>query len=86
LEQQSSPQKLNACFANNPESISWNEINHALSEKSQKSTEIKFAADQTGIAVGPAEQRLLWLQFKAPTTTSVTDEQRIEVIINAEFP
>lgn len=77
---------LNACFANNPESISWNEINHALSEEPQKSTEIKFAADQAGIAVSPAEQRLLWLQFKAPTTTSVTEEQRIEVIINAEFP
>ncbi|MFH1777383.1 MAG: carboxypeptidase-like regulatory domain-containing protein [Candidatus Omnitrophota bacterium] len=77
---------LNACFASNPDIIIWNEPSHALTTEPQRATQTKFAADQTGADIAPNEQRTLWLQFKAPTRTSVITEQDIEVIINAELP
>ncbi|MFH2138357.1 MAG: carboxypeptidase-like regulatory domain-containing protein [Candidatus Omnitrophota bacterium] len=77
---------LNASFAENPLTINWNEANHALSTEAQKATNTKFAADQTGVNVAPNEERTLWLQFKAPTSTTITQQQEIEVIINTQAP
>lgn len=77
---------LNAAFSDNPANITWNEANYALSTIAQKATNTKFAGDRTGVNVEPNAARKLWLQFKAPTATSITDEQAIQVIINAEAP
>lgn len=77
---------LNAAFSAQSENIIWKETNHALSTAPVSSTSSKFAAEQTGVNAAPNEKRTLWLQFKAPSLTSATDEQNIEVIINAEVP
>lgn len=76
---------LNAAFSQNPENIFWDETAQALSTVPVYCTDIKFAGDQTGVGVQPGEQRSLWLQFKAPASTSITTEQEVKVIITAEY-
>lgn len=77
---------LNAAFSEGIEDVNWSEANHALSTVPVRSTSTKFAGNQTGVNVAPSEEGTLWLQFKAPTATSITTEQDIEVIISAELP
>jgi len=77
---------LNASFASASSAISWNENRHALSVNARPSTDILFASDQTGVNVPVSEERKLYLQFKAPSSTSMTKEQEIKVIINAQLP
>lgn len=77
---------LNACFSSSLDIIIWDETKHALSELAQTATESKFAQDQNGVNVASQEERLLWLQFKAPTSTVLSEEQCIELIINTEIP
>jgi flagellar hook assembly protein FlgD len=76
---------LNAAFDSDG-LLTWDETNHALSTEPVRASLSKFASDQTGIDVEPGQQRTLWLQFKAPTATSIDTEQNIEVIITAELP
>lgn len=75
---------LNSAFSSRPDSIVWNETNHALLILPVTATSAQFAGDLTGTNVASGEKRPVWLQFKAPKTTSVTKEQDIEVIINAQ--
>ncbi|MBU0479255.1 hypothetical protein KKC91_11910 [bacterium] len=77
---------LNAAFSEQLGNIFWKEENHALSTGPVICSETKFAGDETGVGVSPGEERTLWLQFKAPTATSVTIEQDIEVVVNAQVP
>jgi len=77
---------LNVCFSSEIETISWNDENHSLLEILQRCSEIKFAGDQNGVDIIPGQQRTLWMQFKAPLSTIIENEQVIEVIINAEMP
>lgn len=77
---------MNACFASDVGLINWDAQEHALSESVQRCTDSKFAADQSGVNITPGQVRLLWLQFIAPASSSVSGEQKIEVIINAEMP
>lgn len=77
---------LNAAFSSDANNIVWNETNHALSTIATLCSTTKFAGNQTGVEVAPGEQRNLWLQFKAPDSTTVDGEQEIKVIINAEMP
>jgi hypothetical protein len=77
---------LNAKFADNAALVDWSEANHALSTSAVRASVTQFAGGQTGVDVAPNETRLLWLQFKAPSSTAIFTEQNIEVIINAELP
>lgn len=77
---------LNAAFASSSKKIQWDETVHALSTSPVVCTETKFAGDQTGVNVVTDDARTLWLQFKAPTQTTIETQQSIEVIINAEQP
>ncbi len=77
---------LNACFSSDISSILWNDQSHSLLETLQRCSEIKFAGDQNGVNILPGGQRTLWMQFKAPLSTVLRDEQVVEVIINAEIP
>ncbi len=75
---------LDAAFSTKPGNIKWSEANHALSIVPVKATSVKFAGDLTGVNASQEEKRPIWLQFKAPKITSVTKEQDIEVIVNAQ--
>ena len=77
---------LDAAFSQDKSAIIWDEGRHALSMAPTACSETKFAGDQTGVNVAPAEARTLWLQFKAPAQSSVASEQNIEVIITAQTP
>lgn len=43
-------------------------------------------AGATGEGIPPLEDRAMFLLFKTPTQTAVTEEQQIQVIITAEIP
>ena len=75
---------LNSAFSSKSDTIVWDETKHALSALPVIAGSIKFAGDLTGANVTPGEKMPIWLQFKSPKTTSVTNEQDIEVIINAQ--
>lgn len=77
---------LNAAFSSNAGNITWTEANHALSTAVVPCSDTKFAGDQSGVNILPGETRSLWLQFKAPDSTTVEGEQEIKVIINAQTP
>jgi len=77
---------LNAAFSTKIKRIIWKEKNLALSVNLVRSTFTKFSGDQTGVKVLPDITRTLWLQFKSPKSTSISEEQNIKVIINAETP
>jgi hypothetical protein len=77
---------LNAAFSSELDTIAWNETNHALSTIATPCTAVKFAGNQTGENIPAGGQRTLWLQFKAPISTTVAGEQEIKVIINAQTP
>lgn len=75
---------LDAAFATSPGAITWSHTNHALSETSTICTSTKFAGDQTGVNVPPGETRTLWFRFLAPTSTTVTNQQSVQVTITAQ--
>ncbi len=75
---------LDAAFSSAVSGITWAEANHALSTTAVLSSTTKFAGDQTGISVPYNTTRKLWFQFIAPTATSVTTEQSINVIVTAQ--
>ena len=66
-----------------PLAATFTYLNHALSTTSVASTLIKFAGDLTGLTVAPSASRSLWFLFNAPTSTSVTTQQTITVIVTA---
>lgn len=75
---------LNAAFSDAVAGITWDNAKHALSTTPVASTSTKFAGDQTGVNVPYNATRKLWFQFKAPTATSVSDEQSIVVTVTAQ--
>ncbi|MCM8781752.1 MAG: hypothetical protein NC828_01695 [Candidatus Omnitrophica bacterium] len=75
---------LNAAFDADGNGIAWDNAKHALSTDVVSCSVVKFAGDQTGVAVPYNEVRKLWFQFKAPTATSVTTEQSITVTVTAQ--
>jgi hypothetical protein len=77
---------LNAAFSSNLKSVIWRERKHALSIVLVSAAHAKFFGNQTGVKVAPGQNRTLWLQFKAPKSTTVFQEQNIQVIVNAEAP
>lgn len=77
---------LNAVFSSDINIIVWNESSHALSTTATPCTMIKFAGNQTGENVPAGEPRILWLQFKSPSSTTVANEQNIKLVINAQTP
>lgn len=75
---------LSAAFDADGTGITWNQGNHALSIAPVVCTASKFSADQTGVNVPYNEARKLWLQFKAPTSTTVKTEQNIVITVTAQ--
>ena len=76
---------LNAAFDSGGQ-LTWNETNHSLSASAILCSITKFAGDQTGVNVAPNNTRTLWLQFKAPTSTQISSEQTINVVVTAQLP
>ncbi|MBI4846879.1 MAG: hypothetical protein HY810_10495 [Candidatus Omnitrophica bacterium] len=74
---------LNAAFSKKSRNIPWSEQNHALTDIPQLCTKAKFAAGQNGVSVNPGQVRSLWLQFKAPVSTKIKEQQQIKVVITA---
>ncbi len=75
---------LDAAFSSAVSGITWAEANHALSTTAVVASTTKFAGDQTGVSVPYNTTRKLWFQFIAPTATSVTTEQSVNVIVTAQ--
>ena len=74
---------LNAAFSRDLRRIIWSEANHALSVIPALSSNTRFAGDQTGVSVRPGAARTLWMQFKSPSSTMVSNMQEMRVIITA---
>jgi len=74
---------LNAAFDSDG-SINWSVANHVVSTISAVSSATKFAGDEYGINVQEGESRTLYLQFYAPTVTSVISEQNVGLVVTAE--
>jgi len=68
-----------------PDSASFVEANHALITVSQICTSVKFAGNQTGVSVPKEEDRSLWVKFRAPTSTSVTEQQKMRIVVTAQL-
>jgi len=75
---------LNGALSTNVTGITWNVANHAFSTTPQVCTDTKFAGDETGVAVPAGALRHLWLQFLAPTSSSVFTPQTIPITVSAE--
>lgn len=75
---------LNAAFSNNPDNIVWDERTHLVTTEPAVSTRDRFAGDQNGAGVLPGERRNLYLQFKSPIRTKLTDLESIRLIISCE--
>ena len=46
----------------------------------------KFAGNENGVAFSSGEERHLWIQFKAPQTTSIGSPQTISICVSAQSP
>lgn len=77
---------LNAAFSQSLANIAWNEEYHALLIEPVLCSDVRFAGDETGVNVAPNQGRTLWLQFKAPSATSIGSQQEIKVVISAQNP
>lgn len=74
---------LSAAFDADGSGINWSNAEHALSTTAVACSSTKFAGDQTGASVPYNQTRKLWFQFKAPTSTTVSGEQKITITITA---
>jgi hypothetical protein len=74
---------MNAAFDADGAGITWSAANHALSTAPTSCSATKFAGDQTGLSVPYNSARKLWLQFKAPTSSTLTTQQTITLTITA---
>lgn len=85
---------LNVMFNSaQPESGDFNETQHSLSTTPVEcglSPYGRFAGDEDGVDVppppGPGETKHLWVQFKAPQTTSVVSPQKISICVSIQSP
>lgn len=76
---------LNGAFDADGLGITWAEANHAITTTPVSSSATKFAGDQNGTNIAAGINRTLWFQFKAPTSTSVTTQQTINVTVTASL-
>ncbi len=68
-----------------PASGDFNEIQHSLSitpVECGSSTTGRFAGDEDGVSIPAGGTRHLWVQFKAPQTTSVGAPQKIFICVS----
>jgi hypothetical protein len=73
---------LNAAFDADG-AVTWSAANHAVSASPEASSATKFAGDQQGINVQSGQTRTLYLQFRAPTSTGVTSQQSVQLVVTA---
>jgi hypothetical protein len=77
---------VRAGFSKEVGGIDFEAVENSLSTVGKECTETRFRGDESGVNVGAGEERTLWLQFRSPIYTSITDEQSIKVKIGAKIP
>lgn len=77
---------LNGAFDSDGAGIAWEPTKHAILATPVKADAVRFSSDQTGANLPAGGSRTLWFQFRAPTDTTVTNQQEISVTITAELP
>ena len=75
---------LSGALSINVGGITWSLANHALSTTLQICTGTRFAGDETGVGVASGALRHLWLQFMAPTSSTIYTAQTIPITVSAE--